>query len=225
MEQHLRRPPDRFDQSAAWTKGTGFDRVGSEPAGGAARGVVAASWPRGYSGAALDDVHASRRAARPLRPVRSRPVGQPAVQHDEGARPPPRAGRADRPRPVRGAAWGRVARSGCRRRRSPRPARSAAAAGRGGPPGSAHRQPLSSVASSSANQKPDHRIGFGPEEGGVLVAGDLAADAGLLEDVHRLQQATGRRARGRRRPRRARAVRLKRVEHRVEVVHARGRSC
>ena len=64
----------------------------------------------------------------------------------------------------------------------------------------------------------DHRFGLGAEVGRILVAHHLAADAGLLEDVHRLQQLrVGEADAIGHRPQR-RAAR-ERVEHRVEVVH------
>ena len=66
--------------------------------------------------------------------------------------------------------------------------------------------------------QPDHRVGLGPEEGGSWWQVHLAADAGLLEDVHRLEQRRVGEAEvvddlGERR-----RCGEKRVEHRVEVV-------
>ncbi len=56
------------------------------------------------------------------------------------------------------------------------------------PPGSAHMQPFSVVASSIANQNPVDARRVGPQVGVIGVADDLAADARLLEDVHGLQE-------------------------------------
>ncbi|MEI2756014.1 MAG: hypothetical protein V9F46_06100 [Chitinophagaceae bacterium] len=63
-----------------------------------------------------------------------------------------------------------------------------------------------------------HRLRRGVEEGGVLVPADLAADTGLLEDVHRLpDQGLGQPSVPRHLRQRFPAREL--VEHRVEVMH------
>jgi hypothetical protein len=84
--------------------------------------------------------------------------------------------------------------------------------------GAAQRQPFSSVR--VLDREPEtgdgHRVRV--EERRVLVTADLAADVGLLEDVHALQRDGVRRGRCRRNAREVGRV-AERLERRVEIVH------
>ena len=74
------------------------------------------------------------------------------------------------------------------------------------------------MASSIANHSPTTLGGIGEEEGRILLENHLAADARLLEYVHRLQRQRFLHAEAVDQGREFRRTR-KRLEHRVEVVH------
>ena len=105
----------------------------------------------GYDSRPLDQMHRVR-VARLRRAVRPAVVRELPVQHDQGAR-----GRLERHEPpVAGLGKGRVVERVESRAALRRGRRNRFRSGPRCPPGSAHRHPFSSVASSNANQNPTH---------------------------------------------------------------------
>ena len=216
----------RTPTSSISTMGSTVPLTGNAPTPEIASEAASGGRPRcsqfvvGVVGGAVDDVQGVG-VAGPVPSGWRRSSGAAGRGARPGCRPAPRAARASVGR-GRQRRRRRARRTPCRRRRRARSKRL-----RSGPAVAAGQRPQAAVLERGVLEgEPEagHRDRLGVEERGVLVAADLAADVGLLEDVHRLQQQRVRRGRGRR-PRRPAPGRGRSGRTPGRGRAARGRSC